>query len=352
MNEIQIVGTAQSYKQLPSPQMLSLVNMESRKDAQALDFAEPPIAKQLDANARSLGFDIAYDPHGGLFKYPAGASMADELLPDAYVAAMSAPGFKVIHVLDVDYHSSCLTLVDCLQTVATWSRANPSHTPIVIVLRSNDERTPMPGAVRPIPFDAAAFDALETEIHSVFGADEIVTPDMLQGSYKTLREAAMAHNWPKLGASRGKVLFVFDDSPAKAAIYRGDRSSLEGRTMFLSMDETSPLSAFVSIDDPLKNAARITADVKSGFMVITRADADTVEARAGNTARRDWALASGAQIVSTNFIHADSRIGTYEVRLSNNRRVQCDVQLAPERCAIPAAPRGNDIPAAMADTGK
>jgi len=255
-------------------------------------------------------------------------------------------------VLDVDYHSSCLTLVDCLQRVATWSRANPGHTPIVIVLRSNDERTPMPGAVKPIPFDAAAFDALEAEIHSVFGADEIVTPDMLQGSYKTLREAAMAHNWPKLSASRGKVLFVFADTPAKAAIYRGGRQSLEGRTMFLSMDETSPLSAFVSIDDPLKNAARITADVKSGFMVITRADEDTVEARAGNTARRDWALASGAQIVSTNFIDADSRIGAYEVRLSNNRKVQCDVQLAPERCGNPVANSGNAVPTAMADTGK
>jgi len=196
-----------------------------------------------------------------------------------------------------------------------------------------------------------AFDALDAEIRSVFRPDEIITPDMMQGGYATLREAATARNWPKLGPSRGKVLFVLDDTPAKVALYRGGRRSLEGRAMFVSADEASPLAAFVSIEDPKKNAARIAADVKSGLMVATRADAETVEARTGNTARRDWALASGAQIVSTNFIYADKRIGSYEARLSNNRRAQCDVQLAPERCAGLGVERGSDAAKAIAAAG-
>ena len=33
--------------------------------------------------------------------------------------------------------------------------------PIVIALRTNDTRTPMPGATRPLPCDAAALDALD-----------------------------------------------------------------------------------------------------------------------------------------------------------------------------------------------
>ena len=59
--------------------MMSLIKMGSSEDAQALDYDQPPIAAQLAAGARSLEFDVAYDPKGGLYKYPAGASMAGEL---------------------------------------------------------------------------------------------------------------------------------------------------------------------------------------------------------------------------------------------------------------------------------
>ena len=168
LNQLQFVGTADSYKLAPSEQMLSLVSMGGKKDAEALDFGEPPLAQQLDAGARALEFDIAYDPKGGLFKSPAGASMAGELLDPQYVAAMSQPGFKVIHVLDVDFRSSCLTLKDCLTEVVTWSRTHPNHLPILISLHANDGKTPMPGAAKPIPFDAAAFAQLDAEILSLF----------------------------------------------------------------------------------------------------------------------------------------------------------------------------------------
>ncbi len=164
---------------------MSLIRMGGREDARELDYGEPPLADQLDAGARSLEFDVANDPKGGLFRYPAAASMADELLDAGYVAAMTAPGFKVIHVLDVDYKSSCLTLKDCLAAVAVWSRAHKDHVPIIIALHANDKRTPMPGATRPLPFDAAAMDALDGEIRSVFTADELTTPDMVQGGAAT-----------------------------------------------------------------------------------------------------------------------------------------------------------------------
>ena len=114
LNEVQLVGTAESYKLRPSAGILALVHMGGgAKDAQALDFAQPPLAAQLDHDARSLQFDIAYDPQGGLFKSPAGASMAMDLVDPAYQAAMTQPGFKVIQVLDVDDNASCVTLDDC-----------------------------------------------------------------------------------------------------------------------------------------------------------------------------------------------------------------------------------------------
>jgi hypothetical protein len=184
-----------------------------------------------------------------------------------------------------------------------------------------------------VPFDLLAFNALESEILAVFQRNELITPDTVQGGYPTLGQAIAANNWPKLGGSRGKVLFVLDDTAEKTALYEGSPVNRHGQIMFITTAESSPVAAFISIPDPAQNAARIIKDVRAGLMVITKADSETIEARSGNTLRRDWALASGAQIILTNFLRADSSLGTYQVRLSSGHKAQCDVQIAPQRCA-------------------
>jgi hypothetical protein len=67
-------------------------------------------------------------------------------------------------------------------------------------------------------------------------------------------------------------------------------------------------------------------------MVHTFADADTKEARVNSLARRDKALASGAQVISTDFFVADPRISEYRARLPKGHIGQCDALLAPQRC--------------------
>lgn len=257
LNEIQSVGTAESYKLRPTSAMLKLVAMGSDDDVKALDYDEPPVIDQLNAGARSLTFDVAYDPKGGLYKNPAGASMAGDLLPDPYVAAMSTPGFKVIHILDVDFNGNCVTLKECLTVAATWSRAHPDHVPLVIALKSNDERTPMPGATHPVKFDSAVFDALDAEIRDVFKPEELITPDSVQGKAASLHEAITTSGWPRLGAVRGKVLFLLDDTAPKVAAYRGTRAGLEGRVMFVATDAASPAAAFVTVENPALHSADV-----------------------------------------------------------------------------------------------
>src|SRR5437764_505938 len=100
---------------------------------------------------------------------------APALVPAAILAmfqmaavSQAKPGFKLIHVLDVDYGSCCLALADCLRQVASWSKAHPRHLPIVITLKTNDTKTPMPGATKPIVCDETAMNALEDEIRTVF----------------------------------------------------------------------------------------------------------------------------------------------------------------------------------------
>jgi len=347
LDQMQVVATAESYKQRPDKALMNLISMGGKKEAQALDFGLAPIPAQLDNDVRGLQFDVAYDPKGGAYKTPAGAAMAMELLPDDYLREMAKPGFKVIHVLDVDYRSSCLALADCLKQVAQWSRAHPRHLPIVITLTVNDIKTPMPGATRPLDCDQTALNALDAEIRAVFAPGQMITPDQIQGRHASLREAALAHAWPTLAQARGKMIFVLNDGAARARTYQGPRKSLEGRAMFVAADQTSPLAAFISLPDPVKDSGHIRQAVQAGFIVITRADEETREARQSNAARRNAAFASGAQIVQTDFAMADPAVGPYRVSLADNPDAMCGKDLAPEHCVRFMEPATRTIAAVL-----
>jgi hypothetical protein len=333
LNDLMTIGTHNSYKQAITPRLFALIKAASPKGAAGLDYHHPPLDAQLDDGARGLELDVAYDPKGGRFAHPAGPKLIGEPLSDDYVAAMSKPGFKVLHVQDIDFRTSCITFVECLTVIRTWSDAHPDHTPILITINAKDDASPFPGGTPALKFDAAAYDALDAEIAQVLTPGKyLITPDMIQGAWPTLREAVVHGAWPTLGAARGKFLIALDEDPPKAAVYRGARHSLEGRMMFIYTDENNPASAYITLNEA-SDAPRITAAVKAGFLVRTRADADTVEARANDTTRRAIALASGAQYVSTDYRHPETRFSDYQVRLPDGAITVCNPQRAPERCA-------------------
>lgn len=333
LNDIVTVGTHNSYKEAIPDKIMALIRMGARKSAEGLDYSHVPLANQLDDDARAIEIDVVYDPKGGLYAHPAGAAMTGVSLPDGFVDIMSKPGFKVLHVQDIDYRSVCMTLITCLQELKVWSAAHPDHVPILVTMNTKDDEIPFPGSVTPLKFDTAAFDALDAEILSVFSRDQIVTPDQVQGGFPTLREAVLTRGWPTLGEARGKFIFALDEDGEKLKAYQGERKSLEGRVMFVNAPESSPLAAYLTLNEALTDTAHITRDVELGYLVRTRADADTVEARSDDTARRDKALLSGAQFVSTDYMEPDARFGPYEVRMPEGFVAACNPQRHPERCA-------------------
>ena len=139
--------------------------------------------------------------------------------------------------------------------------------------------------------------------------------DTLAAIASGLRAAVAAGAWPKLKTARGKFLFAMDEGPAKTDLYRGARKSLEGRVMFVNVDETSPAAGYITLNAPKTQAARIAAAVKAGLIVRTRADADTVEARTNDHSTQTAAFASGAHYVSTDYMTVDTRLSTYEAHL-------------------------------------
>jgi len=320
-NDINVVGTHNSYKKAMPAETMAKVRAVSAAIADSLDYAHRPLAEQLDAGARQLEIDVNYDPQGG--HYARGS--ADP--------ALMRPGFKVLHIAGIDNSSSCVLLTECLGIILRWSNAHPRHVPIMLLFNAKDEQYASRGGIDALPFDAAAWDALDAEIRSVMPATKLITPDDVQGSYPTLRDAVRADHWPSVARARGRFLFVLDEPPAKVAAYRGARRSLEGRVFFINTDEDSPAAAYLTLNDPIADGTRITRDVAAGYLVRTRADADTREARVDDTRRREAALASGAQYVSTDYLWPDPRFaGGYQVRLPGGVAARCNTVRRPTGC--------------------
>ena len=245
---------------------------------------------------------------------------------------MAKPGFKVMHVQDVDYRSVCQPFKACLEEVRSWSHAHPDHVPLFILVEPKDTalklKLPLP-TVKPEPFDRAAFDALDQEILSVFPRNEIITPDDVRGTHPTLNDAVTLHGWPTLAQTRGKVVFLLD--PIRmAAIYREGHPSLAGRVLFTNSKAGEPDGAFIEVNDP--DVAQIGKLVHKGYLIRTRTDDGTVEARDNDTRRRDTALASGAQIISTDYPGAEPASTGFKVELPGGLPARCNPVNAPAAC--------------------
>ena len=72
MNDIQVVGSHNSFKaQIPAA-IMTRMRAADPKSADALDYYHLPLARQLDAGVRQLEIDIFADPDGGRYANPGG----------------------------------------------------------------------------------------------------------------------------------------------------------------------------------------------------------------------------------------------------------------------------------------
>jgi hypothetical protein len=314
-----VIGSHNSYHIEPSPAVSTLIAAAGEHLAQALEYTHPPLAEQFSSRGvRQIELDLFYDPEGGLYAEPSARKVLRGLGRDPGPdhdpkGLLRRPGMKVLHVPDIGYRTTAPTLVDALKQAREWSKAHPRHVPIMILLELKSEAAaPLP--TKPMLFDAKALEALEGEIVSVFPRDEIVTPDEVRGSFATLAEAIKNRGWPRLDTVRGKVMFALDNEDQVRDLYLEGHFALRGRLLFASVSETHPAAAWFKINDPVADFDRIRRLVGAGFLVRTRADADTRAARTNDTAQRDKALASGAQFVSTDYPVTDPRFTDYSVQ--------------------------------------
>jgi hypothetical protein len=343
LNEIQVIGTHNSYHVEASPAEKAVRAEADPVGEKTLEYGHPPLAEQLSGeNVRQVELDVFADPAGGLYAKPLIRTLTGG---GPYDSVMAEPGFKVLHIQDIDYRSNCLTLSSCLTQIKDWSDAHRGHVPVTVLLELMDQPMTLPGApplTDPVPWDGPGMDALDGQIRAVFGQRELITPDDVRAGWPTLESAVLGRGWPTLRSASGKVMFLMDNGGHYRTTYLAGHPSLRGRVLFTSSAPGQPDAAFIKENDPTgAGQSRIQAEVAAGYMVRTRADVDTVQARTGDTTQRDLALASGAQWVSTDYPVPGiaARFGTeYVAQLPGGAVVRCNPVKVPLFCRLRRLP--------------
>jgi len=325
INQVQIIATHNSYHLRTDKAVLRFMKnlyalhlLPKGDNPAELDYTKDPLSVQLGQyNVRGLELDIWSDPNGGRFYHRKGKAYVWKCTASR-VEALKKPGFKIMHIPDFDFNTTNYTFVDALAEIKKWSEANPYHLPLFINVESEtetpgDNKQAPKGLTHAAPFDSAALDAMDNEVKSVFGQnlDGIITPDRVRGNYATLEEAVLAGNWPTIGAARGKIIFIIDQHENVGELYKTGHPSYKGRPMFVYLHKGgTPEAAFIIHNGSVRDQEKIKEDVRKGYIVRTRTDEGTNQARTGDYSDRDAAFSSGAQIISTDYYKPDYRAGT------------------------------------------
>ena len=217
----------------------------------------PPLERQLDDGMRQLELDVFGDPSGRFF----------------------------VHHTKLDILTSCADVEQCLALVRQWIDTRRWAGPLFLLIEDKDP---------PSPEAAARMDALDVAVRLALPGRMLITPDEVL--------PLAARGWPTLAAARGRVLAVLIGDMADA--YARGGTSLRGRAMFVYAS-SGPLAAVTSRPDARTAGDEIGAFVRSGLIVRTQADEGPPD-----EARRSAAVASGAQIVSTQDEHMVLPVGT------------------------------------------
>lgn len=319
LNNIQVIGSHNSYKiGIEKPLMEYLIKMNLK--VKSLEYEHISLSEQLDLGLRGLELDVFNDPEGGYYSNPAGLQIARETGKEPLVfdpeEKLKIPGLKIFHIQDIDFRSHQLVFKEALAELKGWSDANSNHTPIIITMNTKD--SDVPGTRNPLKFDAAALKSIDAEIRDVFSESQLITPDFVRGNFNTLQEAILTQGWPPLIDVKKKFLFVLDEGDEKSDLYLSQFPELKGAVLFVNKIEGHPQSAFRIVNDPIKGFDKIKSLVEKGYLVRTRADSDTQEARNNNYSKFEKAKASGAQIITTDY-YVPSKLfsSNYKVTFEN-----------------------------------
>jgi len=356
------IGTHNSYHKQPGQAVIGALNQMSQlggdyeflgKLATDLSYTHPTLTEQLAMGLNTFELDVFADPQGGLYKEPGvvKAQLAPALT-DQEKQTMERPGFKIMHIQDLDYLTNtpgCLTLKGCLEILKNYPRKSTMY---VLLEVKTDTPPNLNGApftyTTAMPMTNDLWAVLEAEVRElatstppvVFLIDNGGTTSKAYMDYRQTQDAGAP------GAAAVLVPNIQEETtfPAnwtKTQVYLKCNSVLDSAGQ--------PAKCFME-----KTVAEVVGE---GYLVRTRSDDvatfDAVKAQA--------ALDSGAQIVHTD--HPDKLISQYknmtEVRMKeaqiktgctqNGCKYSCvpSCEPAPAPGPVPSTPGCSDSRAAI-----
>lgn len=325
LNEIRILASHNSYKKKPDPKIIAFLAKHKQKlgpenDPIQLDYGHLPLSDQFDQyNIRGIELDVYADSKGGKFSKRKINGLIKGLPARSRDTLLREKGFKILHISDVDYETHYPTFRSALQELRDWSLRNRDHLPIFIQVEAKgsglgDESKLLRflGFSKAEKFNLSAFERLNQELIEEIPNELLFTPADLKGNHPTIMSRLQVEGWPILSACRGKLFFILDGS--KSVLYKEKLSKEYDCPMFVYGEAGEPTTAFIKRDDPIGLEEEI-ATLSEHYIIRTRSDAGTIEARNNDYSRWESALQSKAQIISTDYYRADPAIGTFSVSL-------------------------------------
>jgi len=321
LNDIRILASHNSYKKKPDAKVLNFLAKVKNKIGEEnnpiqLEYGHELLSTQLnDFMIRGFEFDIYYDSKGRKFDKRKINSFIFGMKKKSNAEGLKTPGFKVLHIADIDYETNYHTLEDALEELQSWSERNPMHCPIFINIEIK-ATSPADlssflrflGFKRATKFTASTFNLLDSLVKSIFAPDQLFTPSQMKKNYSSIRERINKEGWPLLSDSRGKVFIILEGDNIDLYDNKGERP------LFVYGDQADVNTLFLLRNDPIDNEIQINK-LTDEYIVRTRTDAGTLEARANNYERFNAALNSNAQILSTDYYKADPAIGNFVIRI-------------------------------------
>lgn len=258
------------------------------------EFVSPTVSEQLNNGIYSLEIDIeTFDRDGEI-------------------------SFTCMHSPTLDMTTSCYDFSLLLKEISMWSDNNPNHLPITIIVEPKSFFIPLED-MKFFNLDyALAFDeALRAGL-----GDKLFTPADMLRDYESFGAMRAADDWCEVEDMLGKVLILLHDCNVTEKYIETD-SSLKSQAMFPMLreeDTDRDCASFLLINDPEDAYASSEEIIKDGkFVVRTRADQFTSVSQEN----RELALASGAQIVSTDYpVKSDLQEGDYYLAFNRYKTIQ------------------------------
>lgn len=326
LNQIQVIGSHNSYKQAIDPEIFKYIKKQNASGAASLEYSHIPMPEQLDLGLLNLEIDVYADSVGGKYADPMGLKLLtdkdaiDSFDPDGL---MDQPGFKTLHVPGIDFRSECLTFEACLQILKDWSDTNRNHFPIFVTINAKDGRSSIPDAVVPEEFTSEVFDQLDGLIENILGRKKLLIPDDVRGNRSSLEAAVLEGNWPLIKDAKGKFIFILDEQDRKREAYIKGHPALRGRIMFTDAVPGSQEAAILIMNGAKNQQAEIQEMVARGYIVRTRADSDTKEARNNDRSIFEAAKNSGAQIITTDYYYPSTHFKSdYKIEFSDGKYIR------------------------------